>query len=366
MIKVALVRGRYLNNFEGQNYIFNKNNIKLTAISSLKPLDDQFPFPVIKLPSLADLQNVPFLSKPLKFISNRLLGDSQILFGLEKFANKFDIFQTADSHYYYSFQLANLRKKGLIKKLISTSWETIPFNNETIKQKKFIKEFTQSQTDLFICHTNRAKDCLIKEGIGENKIEVIKLGVDINRFKSQNSKVKDQSDKLKIKNIKILFVGRLVKEKGLPDLQEAIKQIEKSKFKSQNYKLKVKVIKGNINYREMPKVYQEADIFVLPSKTTKTWEEQYGMVLVEAMASGLPIVAYNTGAIAELVGEAGLLIKESDVNQLANSIKLLIENRDLRLKLGKIGRKRAEKYFDVRKTTWKIGKIYENIGRNID
>lgn len=356
MIKVAYVRGRYLNNFEGQNYLFNKKKIDLTAISSLRPLNKQYSFPVLKLPSIADLQDIPFLNKPIKFLSNRLMGDAQILFGLEKLAGKFDFFHTADPHYYYSYQLAKMRKKGLIKRLISTSWETIPFNNESVKRKKFIKKFTQKYVDLFICYTEKAKQCLIEEGIFKNKIKVIRLGVNIKRFESQIVNPKSQNQISNRKSINILFVGRLVEEKGINDLQKAVE-------KNKNAKLKI-VSFGSIGYQEMPKVYQEADIFVLPSKRTKTWEEQYGMVLVEAMASGLPIVAYNTGAIAELVEDAGLLVEENNIDQLANSIKQLIEDKDLRVKLGKIGRRRAEKYFDAKKTAQNLEKIYENISRH--
>src|SRR3990167_6532882 len=138
MIKVCFVRGKYLNNFEGQNYLFNPNNILFTAVSSLFPLHRNFPFPVKKLPSLADL---PFFERGIKYLTNRLVGDSQVLFGLEGFAHSFDIFHTADPHYFYSYQLAKLRKKNLIKNLIMTSWETIAFNNESASEKRYIKYF---------------------------------------------------------------------------------------------------------------------------------------------------------------------------------------------------------------------------------
>jgi len=350
MIKVALVRGNYLNNYEGQNYLFNKKRISLTAVSSLKSLDNQYPFPVIKLASLADLQVLPYLNKPIKFVSNRIIGDSQILFGLEKIINRFDVFHTADPHYYYSYQLARLRKDKKIKSLISSSWETIPFNNESVTKKRFIKKFTQKYIDLFICHTERAKDCLITEGINENKIKVVRIGVNINKFKSQKHKSKDQ-------NVTILFVGRLVPEKGLLDLQKAVNQIN-------NSLVKLRVVGNNsVDYQQMPKIYQQANIFVLPSKTTRTWEEQYGMVLVEAMASGLPIVAYGSGAIPEIIDKAGILVKEGNIDQLAYSIYRLIENENLRQKLGKMSRRRTEKFFNCRKTAKQLTEIYENISR---
>ena len=381
MIKVCLVRGKYLNNFEGQNYLFEKNNIQLSAVSSFFPLNRNFPFSVIKLVSPVDF---PFFGREIKYLGNRLLGDPHVLFALEELSDKFDIFHTADAHYYYSYQLAKLRQKKLIKKLIMTSWESIPFNNESVYKKKQIKYFTLKNTDHFISHTNKAKNALIKEGIDNNKISVIRLGIDLTRFKPKIDKTTRSRNFVNKNNCIILFVGRLVKEKGVLDLYEAFKKVKSSKLKVQSFILKLKIIgegplKNKIQslinkdkltnsvslekkeYKEMPQIYQKADIFALPAKTTKTWEEQYGMVLVEAMASGLPIVAYDTGAISEVIGDAGILVKEGDKRNLFTSIKRLIEVRKLRDKLGKMGRRRVERMFDARKTAEKIRKIYENI-----
>lgn len=364
MIKVAFVRGKYLNNYEGQNYRFAKNRIALSAIASLFPLDAHVNFPLIKLPSLSD-----FDSKFTKIIANRILGDSQILFGLEKYAGKFDIFHSADPHYYYSYQLARLRQRKLIDKLLLTSWETIPFNNETVYRKKFIKKFSKNNADLFLCYTQKAKNCLIREGINENKTKVIKLGVDLSRFRRKKSTPK---------NLTLLFVGRLVEEKGILDLYEAFKRARGkkleivgtgplgSKIKQLVKKdgLRSSVIVENKTYSEMPEVYQRADIFIMPSRRTKTWEEQYGMVLIEAMASGLPIIAYNTGAIAENLGSAGILIKENDLNDLSRQIGRLIEDKNLRFKLGTMGRKRAQDLFDSQKFSKEIANLYETINGN--
>ncbi len=155
----------------------------------------------------------------------------------------------------------------------------------------------------------------------------------------------------------ILFVGRLVEEKGINDLEETF-----GNLKSQNASLKLKIIEaGTVKYENMPKVYQEADIFVLPSKRTRTWEEQYGMVLVEAMASGLPIVAYDTGAISEVLGNVGILVHEGDITGLSKQILKLANDENLRLKLGRMGRKRAEDEFDNKKTAKKIEAIYKDI-----
>jgi glycosyltransferase involved in cell wall biosynthesis len=142
---------------------------------------------------------------------------------------------------------------------------------------------------------------LIKEGVPEEKIAVVKLGVDLKKFRPPDQKPKSAT-------AQILFVGRAVDEKGINDLKKAIKGL----------KANLKIVKfGTLDYSAMPKIYQKADLLIFPSKKTKTWEEQYGMVLVEAMASALPIVAYDSGAIKEVVGEAGILVPENNLQQLA-------------------------------------------------
>jgi glycosyltransferase involved in cell wall biosynthesis len=299
--------------------------------------------------------------------------------------------------------VVKLKEGGFIKKIVSTCWETIAFNNETIAKKKRIKEIVKKNIDLFICPTEKAKLSLTVEGITDDKIRIIRVGVDLDRFKNKISNIKYQKNKSNIKNKKrdsfnMLFVGRLIEEKGVMEVYEIFKNVKcqmsscdklrmtLSKVEVSNVKTRLKLrivgdgylkekllnmikkdkLGDNVfiekkSYEEMPRVYQEADVLVVPSKTTPTWEEQYGMVLVEAMASGLPIVAYPSGAIPEVLGKAGLLVKEGDVKGLTQAIITLMNNTDLRIKLGKIGRRRAEKEFDREKIAKKIENIYKRL-----
>lgn len=361
MIKVALVRGKYLNNYEGQNYSLKGKKVSITAIATKKPIDSNVNFPVIKLTSLSD-----FSGRLMKIATNRLLGDSQILFGLEKLNNKFDIFHSADPHYFYSYQLARLRRQNQIKSLILTSWETIPFNNETVYRKKLIKQFSKRYADFFLCYTNKAKECLIKEGVDGKKIKVMKLGVDLTRFDKRSRKVGD---------ITLLFVGRLVEEKGIMDLYQSFKKAGIGKLRIvgsgpledklnsliRKDGLKQKIIIEKRSYQEMPSVYNQADLVIVPSKRSKTWEEQYGMASIEAIASGLPVIYYDTGAISENIGAVGIKVKEGDIDGLSNQIVRIANDQNLRSKLGTMSRKRAELLFDSKKFAQKISSFYETI-----
>lgn len=378
MKKVAFVRGAFLNNFEGQNFRFEKNDIGLLAFSSLYPLDTNVPFSVTKLRSIVDLNHLPFLrffplyQRSIKYISNRLIGDSQILFGLEKKVNGYDVVDTADPHYYYSYQLAKMRQKKQIKKLLVTYCEIIPFNNESVYQKKKNKYFTISQADAFICHTKLSRDTLVLEGANPDKISIVHLGVDLQRFAPVRREISN--------DITLLFVGRLVPEKGIKELYKAFTIIRgnvkqkivlqiigegpleswlKMKIKQDDLENYIKIKK--ISYDQIHKAYQAADIFVLPSQPTKTIAEQYGMVLIEAMACGLPVVASNIGAIPEVVGEAGIVTDTSNIENLSNKLDQLISDRKMRENLSAKALQRATEMFDCRKTAATIGTIYSRL-----
>ncbi len=370
MIRVGFVRGSYLNNYEAQNYYFHRKDIQLTGISSLFPIHQCFHFPVIKLISVAD---IPMFKRGVKFISNRTLGDSQILFGLESQAQNFDILHTADPHYYYSYQLALMRQLKRIKHLLVTSWETIPFNNEGTLSKKRIKRFVLKAADHFICYSLRAKDSLVLEGISEKKISTIPLGVDLKRMENKKSKSN---------NLSFLFIGRLVEEKGVLDAYNVFRKVIgkvsggsmftftiagggplKSTLEKQIHKdsLDQRVTVQLYGYEEIPSLYHNADIVILPSKSTSTWEEQYGMVFLESMAAGIPIVAYDSGSVSELVQDAGLLSAEGNLDQLTKSVLQLIADKNLREKIGTIGRERAVKHFDSQNSAKKIQNLYHQL-----
>lgn len=367
-MNISFIRGAYLNNFEGQNFDFTRQkSFDFRGYSSLFPLDQHVPFSLMKLPSPAD---IPLVQKAVRFVANRTLGDAQLLFGLERHITSSDIVHTADPHYYYSYQAAVLRQNGMIKKLITTWWETIPFNNEGTAAKKRIKKFVMRYTDLFLCYTERAKKCLLDEGVDMDKIALIPLGVNLTKFTHSVTKNAVPT---------ILFVGRLVEEKGILDLYDAFVDIRKQGVLATlrivgsgelESVLRNRIMKDNLedritiekrSYQEMPKVYREVDIFCVPSKKTATWEEQYGMVFIEAMASGLPIVSYRTGAIPEIVDGCGLFAEKQSSASLATALVKIITERELGAKLGTMGRERALSRFDAQKTALEIAKLYTTL-----
>ncbi|MCE7898019.1 hypothetical protein DCC61_03990 [Candidatus Microgenomates bacterium] len=318
-----IIRASHANQFELQNYepLLKSQDIRL--VTSLRPLTPTH-MPTTQLWSPTDLPNFPFRRQ----LFNRLFGGEQWLIGLEQVITTNPgphILHTAETYTPYTHQAVQLRQKGIIKKLVCTCWETMPHNNEKFRRLRRWKQMAYETVDLFHVTTERAKKALITEGVCAHKIKVIPYGVDLSRFHP----IRGTSRRPKPV---IVTVARRVPEKGYflwQKIKEELREIADFRWVS------------GLPYADMPAVYAESDIFFLPSLTTSTWEEQYGMVLLEAMASGLPVVTTNTGAIPEVVGEAALVLNPTTYHDLVSPLKDLLTQPRLRQKLAKLSLARA-------------------------
>lgn len=98
---------------------------------------------------------------------------------------------------------------------------------------------------------------------------------------------------------------------------------------------------GRVDSTAMPAIYRALDAVALPSHTTPTWKEQFGRVLVEAMACEVPVVGSDSGEIPNVIGDAGLIFPEGDVAALAHQLRTLMRDAALRQRLGAAGRQRV-------------------------
>ncbi|MGB9873142.1 MAG: glycosyltransferase, partial [Anaerolineae bacterium] len=96
-----------------------------------------------------------------------------------------------------------------------------------------------------------------------------------------------------------------------------------------------------VSPERMPELLAQVDVVVLPSRTTRVWKEQFGRILVEAMACKVPVVGSDSGAIPEVVGDAGLIFPEGDTEALAECLQRLKESPQQRRELAKRGYVRA-------------------------
>lgn len=344
-----ILRGAYANEFELQNYSRIAKQFDIRVVTSHHPLTP-ISLPTIPLWSPADLPPFPYKRQLL----NRAIGGEHWLLGLEKYisscyhvlkhSNKENniIIHTVETYAAYTHQAVQLRKKGIIRRLICTCWETIPHANEKFARLRTWKQDAYRYVDCFHVPTERAKQALVAEGVHPTRITVIPYGVNLTRFKPPARRREN-------KKPVVLMVARPVHEKGV-DIFRAVAERLKDRA---NFRLV-----SHANYRDMPDIYRSADIFVLPSRTTDTWEEQYGMALVEAMACGLPIITSTSGAIPEVVGDAGITYQVCDIETASASIIDLLDHPGKMRHLGKRARARALARYDAQKVAKKLATLY--------
>ncbi len=114
---------------------------------------------------------------------------------------------------------------------------------------------------------------------------------------------------------------------------------------------------GPVPYVDVPRLYADSDLFVFPSIT-----ESFGHPLVEAMATGLPVLASDIPLCREICGEAALYFNPFDAQDLAEKIVRLQREPHLRLQLGEAGRKRAEMHFDWNDHVQRLVRLIEEVG----
>ena len=118
---------------------------------------------------------------------------------------------------------------------------------------------------------------------------------------------------------------------------------------------------GRIASQAMADFYRRLDVLVLPSRSTPNWKEQFGRVLIEAMACGVPVIGSDSGEIPHVIGDAGLIFPEDDIDALAGQLKRLHEQPTLAAELAQRGRNRVLTHFTMQSVAQRTVEVYEKL-----
>ena len=112
---------------------------------------------------------------------------------------------------------------------------------------------------------------------------------------------------------------------------------------------------------EVPAYLPQLDALVLPSRTTKAWKEQFGRVLIEAMACGVPVVGSDSGEIPNVIGAAGLVFPEGDHTALRERLQRLMDDAALRERLSALGRQRVLDHYTQAQVAQATRQVYQTM-----
>ena len=260
------------------------------------------------------------------------------------------------------------------KPAVVFTWQNIfkryppPFN--------YFERYTYAHVRAAIAGNEEARQILLAKGFSQPISVIPQLGIDPKLFRKRE--VPELRRNLRLEGLfAIGYVGRIVEEKGIADLIRALVRLPEGC---------VLVLVGDGEYRpaakelaerlgvaarvrwvphisslEVPDYMNAIDVLALPSRTTRRWKEQFGRVLVEAMACETPPVGSSSGEIPMVMGDAGLVFPEGAVAALADQLRSLYDNPQFLATLGRRGRARVVERFTHREIAAQTVQVYEEV-----
>lgn len=233
--------------------------------------------------------------------------------------------------------------------------------------------------EAYIAYTEYERDILISKGIPKNKIHVVGLGIDLEQF--ANADGQTIRDRFGINEEPVVaFVGRQAEGKGIDTLLYAMRTVWKeipharlliagapSSFSSHLHQLvnglssqerdRVIIIDG-FTEDEKPDLFAACDVVVLASRV-----ESFGIVYLEAWASGKPVIGSRIGAVQSVIkdGQDGLLVSYGDVGQLSSAILTLLNDEKLRITFAQNGRAKVQTEHSWEIVTQRLRTVYERV-----
>lgn len=219
-----------------------------------------------------------------------------------------------------------------------------------------------------------ARDVLLRKGYRGEIVVLPQFGVDPTIFRPQTELEEEGSGKEEAlsrisvpasqpSEFHIGYAGGLLPEKGLDLLLRACaglegqwrltlvgsgEELEALRRLASEGGIADRVTLGvRLPSADMPDFYRSLDLLVLPSRTRPNWKEQFGRVLIEAMASGVPVLGSDSGEIPNVIGSAGVVFPEEDVEALRSQLQRLMQDREARNCLAAAGRQRVLAHYTM-------------------
>lgn len=258
-------------------------------------------------------------------------------------------------------------------RLVLFTWQNLQRHVNPLVSR--IARFNLGATDGVLCGNQDAVAVVRAYGFKGPTLVLPQLGVDPADFDAAPRST--QRAKYHLNRFTVGYIGRLTEEKGIWPLLEALKPLSPIQLLLIGHgplltRLQAisaepvwqgrLILTGSLSHAETVQALTALDAIVLPSLTRPNWKEQFGHVLIEAMASGVPLIGSNSGAIPEVVGDAGLIVPEGDVSALRASVLRLQSDPGLRTELIAKGQARVLAHYTQKQIAEQTYAFYQKLG----
>lgn len=273
---------------------------------------------------------------------------------------------------------------GLQAKNLFFTWWNLPY--ELKFPISYLESYNLRNTDGIVAGNKDGEKILRNKGY-KGLIKVMpQLGVDESLFKSEPQVELRDSLGIKDDDFVVGFVGRFVQEKGLLTLTKSLAGLQEKKWKclllgrgelqatlweiATALGIKERLIfVESVPHNYVQKYINLMNTLVLPSETTykfKTltsvgWKEQFGHVLIEAMACKVPVIGSDSGEIPNVIGDVGLVFPEGNIEELRNCLMQLMEQKELAESLGEKGYKKAMSQYTNKSLARQLLSFYQEL-----
>jgi len=236
----------------------------------------------------------------------------------------------------------------------------------------WIESYVLRRAGCAIAGNQEAVDVLSTKGYAGPIAVIPQFGVDPRIYRSLPEVRATASD-----TYTIGYAGRLVEQKGVHLLLEAVSRLDgdwnlqvlgtgptRSSLQALSEDLGIServTFRAPIPANQMPRYLNDLDVLVLPSLARPNWKEQFGRVLVEAMACEVLVIGASSGEIPNVIGDAGLVFPEGDVSALARKLARVQRDANLRQELAMKGRQRVLENFTQARIAAKTYRCYRDL-----
>jgi|SRR5579883_232016 glycosyltransferase involved in cell wall biosynthesis len=261
------------------------------------------------------------------------------------------------------------------KPLVVFGWENM--DRHLPPFRRWIRQFVMSTAKLIIAGNRDGADLLRQWGY-TGLVEVMpQMGVDTQLFAPHEH---GRSPEQRSKEFHIGFLGRLVPEKGIDTLFAAARQLQQQglncrvilcgsgsfeeALRQEAQKQQVADLvtwQGAVPHSKAAAEISKFDVLVLPSRTASTWKEQFGHVLIEAMAMGVPVIGSSSGEIPNVIGRPDLVFCEGDASGLAAILERMIRQPQWWEETGRYGMTRVYQYYTHERIAERLLSLWQQL-----